>query len=262
MSNESDYEKLLPQIIAIADEDARAPLIPVSVALQEAENLHHWAHEDRDQLLAAGLDAALLDELPTRAGACREAESRWVASRFTRDQAQEAYLNRSTGAFALADEVVHHMFYAYRDRPDLLDRLRPIAQANTGSGPARIQSLSNLAVFGKAHPEPLEATGFNLAMLEVLARASDELGEMFAVARGERAGGKVTKLVRDKAFTHLRQAMDEVRACGRFLFWRDERRLRGYRSEYKRRHRGQAGDESLADESNDATSASPPFATV
>ena len=39
-------------------------------------------------------------------------------------------------------------------------------------------------------------------------------------------------LVRDKAFTYLKQAVDEIRECGKFIFWRNPDRLKGYVSEF------------------------------
>lgn len=35
-------------------------------------------------------------------------------------------------------------------------------------------------------------------------------------------------LVRDKAFTYLKQAVDQIRECGKFVFWRNPDRLKGY----------------------------------
>ena len=34
--------------------------------------------------------------------------------------------------------------------------------------------------------------------------------------------------MRDKAYTHLKQAVDQVRECGQYVFWRNEARLKGY----------------------------------
>ena len=41
--------------------------------------------------------------------------------------------------------------------------------------------------------------------------------------------------MRDKAYTHLKQAVDEVRECGQYVFWRNEARLKGYSSRYFRK---------------------------
>jgi len=39
-------------------------------------------------------------------------------------------------------------------------------------------------------------------------------------------------IIRDKAYTYTKQALEEIRVCGQFVFWRDPKRLRGYTSQY------------------------------
>jgi hypothetical protein len=38
--------------------------------------------------------------------------------------------------------------------------------------------------------------------------------------------------LRDRAFTYLKLAIDKIRECGRFVFWRNPDRLKGYTSDY------------------------------
>ncbi|MCH9008526.1 hypothetical protein IIA29_11070, partial [candidate division KSB1 bacterium] len=47
-------------------------------------------------------------------------------------------------------------------------------------------------------------------------------------------------MMRDKAYTHLKQAVDQVRECGQYVFWRNEARLKGYGSRYFRKARAAA----------------------
>ena len=56
--------------------------------------------------------------------------------------------------------------------------------------------------------------------------------------------------MRDKAYTHLKQAVDEVRECGHYVFWRNEARLKGYSSRYFRKARA-AARSSSADTANE-----------
>ncbi len=39
-------------------------------------------------------------------------------------------------------------------------------------------------------------------------------------------------IIRDQAFTCLKQAMYEIRRCGKYVFWRNADRLKGYSSDY------------------------------
>ena len=73
--SKNDFNAKLKAITAIRDADVKQPNMPVSEAVQEAENLFAWCQDDKAALTRAGLDWALVEELPMRAGACRYAQS-------------------------------------------------------------------------------------------------------------------------------------------------------------------------------------------
>ena len=249
MKNAQDLQSMVPEIEAIPVKDVMAPVMPVATYLQEAEDLNVWMQEDRGLLEAHGQPAVLLDSLPVRIGALREAESEWIAARHGREQAQADYLEVSGQAFELYAQIVRHMRYAFRKDPALVARL----PNGTGwaSDADRIQDLNNVAVMGRDHLDLLEAAGFDPASLDQLATLSDTVANQCALARGEKASGRGSKILRDRAYTHLKDLVDEVRAVARFLFWNDEARLQGYRSEYARKAR-QKADGISADDGVDA----------
>lgn len=41
----------------------------------------------------------------------------------------------------------------------------------------------------------------------------------------------------DQSYTHLKEAVDAIRQCGQFVFWKDQDRAKGYASDYKRKSR-------------------------
>ena len=43
-----------------------------------------------------------------------------------------------------------------------------------------------------------------------------------------------TKKIRDQAYTHLKEAVDEIRETGRYVFRQDKKRVRAYASVYRR----------------------------
>jgi len=89
MSNIDDYNEKLPDIQAIPDEEAQDPAIPVDVALQEAENLHHWSLDDAAALAVVGITTDMINDLPVWAGACREAQSIWNKDYRSQQEAQK-----------------------------------------------------------------------------------------------------------------------------------------------------------------------------
>ncbi len=243
MSNKTDYDAKLAVIEAIPEEEVLTPYIPVDVYLQEAENLYHWALDDLEKLTGAGTSKELIDDIPKRAGALREAQSLWVKELNTREQAEQEWKERSPEAYDLRDSLIHAYRYAYRKHKDLLGR---VAAIDEDYGHAdMIQDLNNLAVLGKANPDPLKAIGMDLTEVDRAATVSDEMADLLARANGDRSSENEYKTIRDKAYTYLKDAVDQVRECGKFLFWRDDDRLKGYSSQYLRKNRGSKKQETV-----------------
>jgi hypothetical protein len=230
MSSISDYNDLLPEIQAIKPEDVLSPTMSVDVFVQEAENLYHWCTDDQAALTQAGLNWDLVAVLPVRAGACREAQSLWNKERNTRQQAEQDWKVQSPAAFDLRDQLIHTYRYAFRKDDGLLGRVDEIAQGDTNSD--MVQDLNDLSELGKANADLLAPVNFDLALLDTAAELSDRMGDLLGATNGERKKDSEAMLVRDKAFTYLKQAVDEIRECGKFVFWRNPDRLKGYVSEF------------------------------
>ena len=50
------------------------------------------------------------------------------------------------------------------------------------------------------------------------AATADTLSDLLAKATTDRAENSSARVIRDQAYTYIKQAVDEVRACGRFTF--------------------------------------------
>jgi len=57
------------------------------------------------------------------------------------------------------------------------------------------------------------------------------------IASRDREDYLEAKKIRDQAFTHLKEAVDYIREYGRYVFWRNPARLKGYRSDHLRRYK-------------------------
>lgn len=233
MSSASDYNDLLPFIQAIPAEQVVSPTMPVDVYVQEVENLWHWCLDDQATLIGAGLDWNLAASLPARAGACREAQSLWIKERNVRKQAEQDWKVESPAAFDLRDQLIHTFRYAFRKDQGLLDRVDEIAAGDSNSD--MVQDLNDLSVLGKSHLDLLLAVKVDPVLLDVAAQTSDRMGDILGATNGERQKDSEAMIIRDKAFTFLKQAVDEVRECGKFVFWRNPDRAKGYTSDYWQR---------------------------
>jgi hypothetical protein len=230
MSSLSDYTDLLSVIQAIKPENTVVPNMPVDVFVQETEDQYHWCIDDQVALTQAGLDWSLVTSLPTRAGACREAQSLWNKERNTREQSEQDWKDQSPAAFNLRDELIHTFRYAFRNQEGLLGRVDEIAQGDTNSD--MIQDLNDLAELGKANLDLLAVVNFDASLLNLAADLADQMGDLLGATNGERKKDSEAMIIRDQAFTYLKQAMDEIRNCGKYVFWRNADRLKGYTSDY------------------------------
>ena len=117
--------------------------------------------------------------------------------------------------------------------------------------PAGIKSYS-LSVLGKDNTTLLQTIGFDLTLLDTAAVKADEMAELLSQATADRADNSAARIIRDKAYTLLKRAVDEVRTVGQYIFWRDETRLKGYVSRYRktRRSKSNTNEEPAATEEN------------
>lgn len=229
--SKQNYDDLLAEIEAIAEAETKIPNMPVDKYLQEAADLVVWSEPDISKLSTVGVTQAIFDSLPIRTGALRYAQSLWAKERYSKEEAQLEWDEKSPAAIALKNELEHTFRFAFRKRPDLLSKVHTIEE---GSGNEDlIQDLSDLAVLGKANTTLLEAAALDVTKLDTAESTSQEMSVLLATINGERADNNSAKITRDKAYTLLKQAVDEIREAGKFIFWKDTTRLKGYRSAYR-----------------------------
>jgi hypothetical protein len=117
-----------------------------------------------------------------------------------------------------------------------------------------IQDLNDLSVLGKANPQLLEAINLDMSLLDEAAQTAKEMAALLAEVNRSRREHSEAKRIRDQAYTHLKEAVDEIRRCGQYVFRQNKERLMGYRSSHirqiKSRQRRKRRNE---DDKNDAS---------
>ncbi|WP_340113601.1 hypothetical protein [Maribellus mangrovi] len=246
MANIDDYNAKLAEIQAIPDEEVKEPGIPVDVALQEAENLHHWSLDDATALQVVGITTDMIDDLPVRAGACREAQSIWNKDYRSQQEAQKQWAEQSPEAYDFRDDLLASLRFAYRNDDALLSRVSAITEGNGHAD--MIQDLNDIAVLARENQDPLTDIGFDLSQLDLAATRADELADLLAEANGDKADPNASKVTRDKAYTHMKVLVDEIREAGKYVFRKDKNRLKGYSSQYwKKQNRKKADEPEVAE---------------
>lgn len=179
-----------------------------------------------------------MEDLPLRAGACRYAQSIWAKESQSREEAEKEWKEKSPAAFDLRDRIVRHLTFAFRKEPELVSKVQIIREG--GSNSDMLQDLSDESLLGKDNVELLKAIGFDLKLLDEAATLVDDLSVVLAKANGEAGDDAGAKDVRDKACT-MKMAVDEIRATGQYVFWRDEDRKKGYVSSYHKKRSKRPG---------------------
>jgi len=230
MSSTSDYNELLSKIQSIPSDKALKPTMPVDVYLQEAENLYTWCLDDQDALVGTGLDVTLINELPVRAGACREAQSLWVKNRKMRNHTSLEWKSCLSEATDLRSLLLHSFRYAFRAHDDLLAAIGGIAKSNSRS--AIVQDLNDLSVLGNSNLDLLKAIRMDTSLLETASLKSYQMGDMAGFINSARRRKSEAKIIRNKAFSYLKEAIDNIRHCGKYVFWHNPDRKNGYTSNF------------------------------
>lgn len=231
MSNSADFIALQAEIEAFPEDELKNCSMPMATYFSEAETLEKVALEDKEKLVKAGLEPEKVEKLGTLTGAAREAQSLWKADRFSKADAQEQWDAQEEGACDLIDECLHAFTYGYRNDEHLMGR---VADIEEGTGQAdMVQDLNDIAVLGREHPEPLEAIGFDMTLIDAAAEMAAEMADL--LARKDSASDKnERRIIRDKAFSLLKMVVDDIYACGQYVFWKDKERCEMYSSAYRK----------------------------
>ena len=229
-------EEITPEVLnelnSILDNETGKPSIPVKVVIQEAENLYTICMEDKSELSHGGLDWKLVEDLPIRFEALRTSQSNWEAEYKSIQESQAEWKKISPEVFNFRDELLHHFFHALYNNPGEYAKVKRIAEG--GSNADLVQDLSTLSALGNRNIAALQAINFDLNLLDDARKKFKEIGNLLAKVNSANAKSNPVLKIRNKAFTLLKQATDEIRRVGQYVYWRDEKRLEQYSSKYVR----------------------------
>ena len=221
-------------VLEISEDKIVSTAIPVAIAIGEAGVLHQYALEDKEELLAKGLSEDTINELAPRAKFLQEQQSVWTAVYESALTSTQEWEEKIEEASLLQRELKYDFQFAYRNHPDILKKLQNILDGNGHMD--LIQDLSDYPAFARQYPEPLEAILFDTTKTERALQLSHELFDLMNKVDGvKNSKNRPEKLMRDRAYTYLKQLVDEIRAYGKYAFWNNEEKQKRYSSEYQRR---------------------------
>ncbi|RUT78280.1 hypothetical protein DLK05_09420 [Ancylomarina longa] len=206
--------------------------MPFEIYIYEAERLHTRASTDIAQLRHVGMPTDLLDKLSTRIKALRRANLNWVELTNDKKLARETWKAEAPGLLNLRKSLIENMQFAYRNNADLLNILVKIKNHHTMA--EFCLDLARLAALGKKNPEPLETIHFNLDLCDEAIQKSERMTELRINIDGKMYIPNNILMIRNKAFTLLKECVDEIRSYGKFVFRDNPELAKAYRSQHHR----------------------------
>jgi hypothetical protein len=235
--SQADFEALEPLLRAMPAQEVAPPPIPVEVALKEGAALLAWVEqhpEPRARLEAVGVEPSQWADLQRSLGALQRAQALWDQARMTR-RSEEQRRAEQEGYDARAHLSAAIRFHLRRDA-QAQAFLRDLQE---GDGVADLMAdLEALAVFLEQRPDAfardqtLDPKAEAPRLRELAAKI---LQGTAAISTTEASLGLLD--MRNRAWSHHAQLLDELRAAARYVFRGDTKALSLFTSSYKRTSR-------------------------
>ena len=216
-------------LLALPDDHAEAPDIPVDVAQRELSSLVRLAKSRAKQLEAVGVDAAMLTAASAMAAALKQRESAWQRSRkgvFL----SSAERKRVAEAEKLRSTLVAGGRWACRSDGEAQAELTRITE---GSGLAdTVQDLGDLVAFWQGRTQEIRKT---LIKAKDLGRATELARKLEPAAQRESADvdAALAQELRNRAFWAADALAKEIRECGRYAFQATPKLAAKFTSRYR-----------------------------
>jgi hypothetical protein len=190
------------------------------IYLQESIKVTGFYKQYKAELEAGGMDFKKVEQMILYHGAARQLYSDGFTLAGVSGAKRKVWEKAYSEAEELTDDVKAGMQYAFRGDQTLLDKIVEIGEGNSIAD--FIQDCNDFATIGRNNSELLQAIGYDMKQVERLAELAVILGEQYADANVERSESPEQTLLRDKAFTLFKNAIDELNAQARYIFRGDK----------------------------------------
>lgn len=234
MTDQTAFDETCPVLYAKNFSKIKKPDMPVSAAIAEGEVCHALASEDLERMTDVGFDKGVLVELDKAIRTLRVADAQHFVHQGEKREAAKLCREESLKALALRRFLISSLDYALESEKSGLEKLRHLRKYRGGVA-GLIQNMRNLAALGREYREQLSEINFRTEKLEECIRLADQLGAFAADAFvSDRPNER--KILRDMAFTHMRELMARIRKCAKYVLYDNPERLKRYTSAYRREH--------------------------
>ncbi|MCT4604085.1 MAG: hypothetical protein N4A59_14440 [Marinifilum sp.] len=232
MEENENLQAFQPELDALAKEDIKTCGMPISIYLQEMENLHKRTKLDFSALEKVGLLIERVNRLELLTALLRYAEVEWQEVKSERQIARENWQKEIPFLYNYRDDLLDTLEFAFRNDDSLMEHINEIKIGNSHAD--AIQDLARMAVLGKENPELVATIKSPQLNFDEANQLAKRMADLLAKANGYMYGDNGKKILRDKVFTLLDAEATEIRKHGRFVFRKDKDHLKAYYSKYQR----------------------------
>jgi hypothetical protein len=181
-------------------------------------------------LIGAGIDPLFVDTLPQRAGAFMYAAAKYQLVTNSDPEVSKLWKEESPKGYDLQRNLLKDFAFAYRKNKELT---KAVAKIREGRGHRdMILDLLALHILGLENPGPLaKMPMFDAAKVQEAKTMHDRLNNLFARMSVDPDQADEAKAVLNRAYTYYKQAADEVKDHGQFVFENTDR-YKMYVSQY------------------------------
>lgn len=229
--SEEAYRQHYDSFMAIPDEEVTYCNIPIEVAVAEAIQLGIVAAEDKEALLGVGLDPIFVDTLGSRAAAFTFAAARYQSMTAADPEATKQWKELSPKGYEVQRYLIRHLGFAYRKDKDLTSAVTKIRDGRGHKD--MVLDLLSLSILAGENPAPLaKMPAFDATAPSEARRLHGILSDLLARSTIDPKEVAEARKAYDRAYTFYKQAADEVKEHGQFVFDGTDRYL-SYISDYR-----------------------------
>jgi hypothetical protein len=233
MADRDDFIALQEQITAMPTGEVENADIPIEIVSKEAEALHLWVQDDKELFLKANFDWTIVESLPKWIGALRYSEVVWGNLRITQKDAQKEFAEKRVIAEIKKNEALVAMDFAFFGHHELEAAVVKIREGTSNADV--VMDMPAVCDLGTKNKALLKAINFDMSKLDEIAELGVSLGKLLGASDVEKLSNSAEKIIRDKAYTFLVEAVEKIRRCGKYVCDGKPERYKGYISQYTRK---------------------------
>ena len=216
--NKVAFHQCYNELMSLDDASIIFCSMALDVATKEARALVRATVEDRQVLINAGVDHAVLDSLSDRVDAFTYAADYYNTVTTIDPIALHHWNQASRKGYETRNYLIRFLSIAFRDAPELLR----VIEQRIGDGQGHhdmLESLLILSDLAENHPELIETVPmFDMSQISEARKLYVSLGELLDRACIEQEKVTEAKSILNRAYTWYHLAASEIRIVGQFLF--------------------------------------------